>query len=39
VAVQMLLENTHVTKIKQQHPVSSSEIYEMLLGTEHLKTL
>jgi hypothetical protein len=35
----MPLGNTQVTKIKQRHPISSSEIYEMLLGTDHLKIL
>jgi len=35
----MPLGNTLFTKIKQQHPISSSEIYEMLLGTDHLKIL
>jgi hypothetical protein len=35
----MSLGNTQIAKIKQQHPISSSEIYGMLLGTDHLKIL
>jgi len=39
VPLQMPLGNIKVTKIKEQHPVGSSEIYEVLLGTDHLKIL
>lgn len=39
VPLQMLLGHTQVTKIEQQHPVSSSKVHEMLLGTYHWKIL